>query len=254
MSDRVALYRRLPLTDVDASWLAFAADAAPDRVTEFGAGTGRLTRGLARTGVTVVAIERDAAMAAELRRSFGDPTWGEPVGSVQVIEADVCSLADPPLAARVLAVASLLNEIHERGARRAALRTAARCLAPGGLLGLQLLGPHWLRGIDAPMHGELTPLEGGEPIEVTFTPGRLLDGRRHGRFTYVFPDGTVLLDEVVASVVDEAELAADLAAAGFEVVSGLEPSTDLAAGDAIDWALVAKRLATPVGSRTRAGS
>jgi 23S rRNA (adenine-N6)-dimethyltransferase len=59
-----------------------AAVAAGERVVEIGAGTGVLTRALARTGAEVIALELDPALASALRRRFA----GAP--NVTVVEAD----------------------------------------------------------------------------------------------------------------------------------------------------------------------
>jgi 23S rRNA (adenine-N6)-dimethyltransferase len=60
-----------------------AAVARGDLVVEIGAGTGVLTRPLARAGAQIVALESDPALAAQLRRAF------EGTDNVEVIETDV---------------------------------------------------------------------------------------------------------------------------------------------------------------------
>ncbi len=55
--------------------------ARDDLVVDVGAGTGVLTRALFESGARVVAVERDASLAAGLRARFG--------GDISVVEADV---------------------------------------------------------------------------------------------------------------------------------------------------------------------
>lgn len=67
-----------------AADLVAQADAARgDLVLDLGAGAGVLTRALADAGADVVAVERDAALAAGLRRRFAATS------AVTVVEADI---------------------------------------------------------------------------------------------------------------------------------------------------------------------
>jgi len=63
--------------------------ARGDLVVEIGGGTGVLTQALVKTGAAVVVIERDRALAAQLRTRFG----GHP--SIAVIEDDVAGYGWP---------------------------------------------------------------------------------------------------------------------------------------------------------------
>jgi 16S rRNA A1518/A1519 N6-dimethyltransferase RsmA/KsgA/DIM1 with predicted DNA glycosylase/AP lyase activity len=58
-------------------------------VLDLGAGAGALTARLARTGARVVAVERDARLAARLRRRFED------FSHITVVEGDLLALAWP---------------------------------------------------------------------------------------------------------------------------------------------------------------
>jgi len=66
------------------------AEVAPgDLIVEIGGGTGALTQPLVRTGATVIALERDPALAARLRRRFDRFT------SLTVVDEDAGSYCWP---------------------------------------------------------------------------------------------------------------------------------------------------------------
>jgi SAM-dependent methyltransferase len=98
------------------------AGRSPLRVLDLAAGTGKLTAALVRTGAEVVAVEPDAAMLAELRRTLPDvPALA---GSAEHIP-----LADASVDAIVVGQA-----MHWFDLDRAAPEMA-RVLAPGGVVG-----------------------------------------------------------------------------------------------------------------------
>jgi len=245
VTSRVELYDRLPLLGTDRWWLDQARSAPGGRVLELGAGTGRLTRAFAAAASHVTAVERDPDMTARLRqRTAGDN------GNVEVVCADV---ADPeavgggPDHGLVALPSSLLNEAADLDARRGVLATARRCCRPDGHVALQLLGPWWLAGLPAQAVGQLHPIDGGAPIEVTiesvgFEPGA---GRRQARLTYRFADGAVLVDDLDASVITPGELDLLLAEAGLEPVGrwGPLPPTPVDVTDPV-WHLLARPCPT----------
>ena len=224
-SDRAALYARLPVTAADRWWLALAR-WADGPVLELGAGTGRLTAALVSVGAQVIAVEHDPAMLAHLEARvapFGD--------RVRVVRADVAALPDGPPAGLVVLATSLLNELPDPAARRAALAGAARRCRTDGLVALHLLAADWLLDPPATGVGALRPLDGGDRIEVVVTAGDFDPwwARRRARLAYRFRDGTVATDELDAAVVTGAELDDALATAGLARVTGPAPADDVAA-------------------------
>jgi SAM-dependent methyltransferase len=212
--DRAALYDRLPLVAGDRWWLELAAAADGGRVVELGAGAGRLTAALVATGAEVVAVEADPAMLERLRRRAPD---------AEVVAHDLTA-GPPPGAPAALVVlpSSLVNEQRDVAARRALLRAAAACVAPGGRLALHLLNPWWLTGLEGRTVGRLVPASADEaPVEVTVDAGPFdaFAGRRQATLTYRFADGWTAHDHLDAAVVPLEECRADLVAAGLEVLA-----------------------------------
>lgn len=107
------------------------ATARGGPVLELGAGAGRVALHLAGSGTEVIAVDRDAELAAELE------SRAERAGApVTVLIADLATPGEIALPAPPrLAIAPLhvLQEL-EGGNRRALLRALAELLAPGALL------------------------------------------------------------------------------------------------------------------------
>ncbi len=97
---------------------------------DVGAGTGRVALALARAGHDVIALERDATLAAELaRRAAALP--------VEVHCADACDFSlEAPVALAIVP----MQTIHLLEHRAAFFGCARRALVPRGILAIALLG------------------------------------------------------------------------------------------------------------------
>jgi SAM-dependent methyltransferase len=109
------------------------ADRADGPIVELAAGSGRLAVPLAAAGHRVTAIDNDRAMLARARRRA--TATGVPDGRLELVEADLLTL--PPAIDQGHALAFIaLNSIMlmgTRDAQRAAVRSLAAQLRPGGL-------------------------------------------------------------------------------------------------------------------------
>ncbi|HSD24757.1 MAG TPA: class I SAM-dependent methyltransferase, partial [Solirubrobacterales bacterium] len=116
-------------------WRELAA-AADGPVLELGAGAGRVALHLAEQGTNVIAVERDAGLAAQLEASATER--GVPVTMV------VADLGAPgelfPPGSPGLAIGPLhLIQILDGGSRPALLRRLAEVVAPGGRIALTVV-------------------------------------------------------------------------------------------------------------------
>lgn len=236
VTDRAALYQRLPLVDTDQWWVDLAAGSVDGHVVELGAGTGRLTAAFFDAGAMVTAVENDPSMLGALRTHLGM--------RARVLDADVTDLPPGLRAGVVVVAASLLNELPDFEARRRLLHGAARACRPDGIVALHLLGPWWLSGLEGQVMGALTPAGGGPSVDVMISNEGFdaWQGRRRARLIYRFPDGTTMTDDLDAAVVSPGELRALLQDAGLVVHAayGARPPERPAADDPA-WHL----LATP---------
>jgi SAM-dependent methyltransferase len=125
-----------------ALWEELAA-AAGGPVLELGAGSGRVAIHLARSGVEVIAVERDAALAAELAaRAEGLP--------LRVVAADLAEIE--PSAARLAIGPLQVIQLLDGPERAVALAAMSAALGSGGRCALALVDESTLveRGADAP--------------------------------------------------------------------------------------------------------
>jgi SAM-dependent methyltransferase len=114
-------------------YLALAA-RADGPVLELAVGTGRLAVPLAEAGYRVTGVDLDPAMLDRARRHADRAQHGA-VERLTFVEADLVGLRLPDAGTFGLAFIALnsLLVLPSRGAQRAAIRTLADHLAPGGL-------------------------------------------------------------------------------------------------------------------------
>lgn len=150
-------------------------EAAGDPVVEFGCGTGRILRGIARAGFSVTGLDVSAPMLDLAQRSLSDDGLLE---NVSLIEADF-SRGDPVSPASfgvaIIGLDTLLHAAAQED-QLATLRAASRALDPRGQLIVDVLHP---------------------------TPARLmaLDGRLAFNGSWDLPDGAKL-DKLVSQTTD----------------------------------------------------
>ncbi len=131
-------------------WVAETLDlAAGARVLDVGAGTGKLTRGLAALGFATVAVEPGAAMLDQLRRAV-------PAAEAHEAPAEAIPLPDASVDA------AFTGQAYHWFDRERALAELHRVLRPGG--GLALLWNWWDERDPLQRElGELTGAAGHEP-------------------------------------------------------------------------------------------
>lgn len=156
-------------------WVALARDVR-GAVLDVGAGTGRVALALAREGHAVIALEREASLARELRRR----ARGLPI---EVIVADAC---DFRLAAPVALALVPMQTIHLLEDRAAFLGCARRALAPGGILAVALLG-EGVEPFELELDADMVEFDGvryeSAPTALRRDRGTVVIERRRSRIT-----------------------------------------------------------------------
>jgi len=121
--------------------VALASDGP---VLELGCGTGRISRPLARAGVSLVGVDRSAPMLARLRSAAGRRRgWA---GRLRLVRGDIRGLPFAPGAfSTVIAPYGVLQSLLADRDLTATLDAVARVLVPGGTFGLDLVPdvPNW---------------------------------------------------------------------------------------------------------------
>jgi SAM-dependent methyltransferase len=109
------------------------ADRADGPILELAAGSGRLAVALAQAGHAVTAVDLDPAMLERARQRARDADL--PDGRLELVEADLLALPapDPPTHALAFIGLNSIMLLASRDAQRAAMRTLADHLRPGGI-------------------------------------------------------------------------------------------------------------------------
>lgn len=165
--------------------------AAAGSVLELGAGSGRVSLFLGHAGLEVTAIERDAALSAQITRR--SELEGVPVTVLtgEMIGCDAGRRFDA-----VLAPMQLIQMI-EPGQRPALLETVAGHLAPGGVAGFAIVEPSALRLADPSGSPDAKPAIDAQE------PGPLPDVREADGWVYASRPLWVSIDDDQITVTRE---------------------------------------------------
>ena len=189
----VLLYRRLPAGDE----LEIIDSAIPRHSTilELGAGAGRMTHPLAARGHRVVAVDQSAEM---LRWISGAETV---VGDIETLELD--------RRFDVVLLASHLVNTNSDLQRRAFLDTCRRHVAPEGAVLIERHDPDWA----STAHESSVERDG---IRISLTEVRRAPPFVSAVMVYEV-DGRIFRQPFTARVLDDAEIADEVAQAGLTI-------------------------------------
>jgi SAM-dependent methyltransferase len=201
----VLVYRRLPPGEAEAEVIAAALPSGAS-VLELGAGAGRVTHPLLARGFRVTAVDESAEMLAAIE-------------GAETVQAAIEDLALGRRFDAVILGSHLVNTSDD-GQRRAFLRAARDHVDQHGSVLLEHHASTWAQ-----------TAEEGESRQGDVSVA-LREVRRHPPFVTAVAeyavDGFVFRQPFTARVFSDAELAAELGAAGFGPVQRLTPTWTLA--------------------------
>jgi SAM-dependent methyltransferase len=111
----------------------FVMGYAPESVLDAGCGTGRVALELARRGVLVVGVDRNASMLAVARRLAEELRGELPAASIRFVESDVAEL-DVGGTFDVALMAGNVPLFTPTGTERGLVAGATRHVRPGGVM------------------------------------------------------------------------------------------------------------------------
>ncbi len=213
-------------------WLGLARRTGSP-VLELGCGTGRLLVPLAKAGLVVYGLDREAGWLAFLRANLEAertlPSRSRVAGDPQafvgphVFVADMASFHLALEFSLIFTPCNILSSLS-RPQRLATLACAQRHLGPGGLFAASLPNPAVLQRL--PRRGEIeleeeffVP-ENGDPVQVSSAWERSRDEfTLWWHYDHLFPDGRVerVTVKVRHSLADVTEYRHDLSRAGLQV-------------------------------------
>jgi SAM-dependent methyltransferase len=207
------------------------ADECGGRVLEIGCGTGRVALDLARRGHPVTGVDTDAQLVAALRERAGGL-------GVRAEVADARTLDLPAEFALVAAPMQVLQLFRQPADREAALATAARCLAPGGLVAASIVeGVPGGGGAMAQVLPDVAEVDGwvysSLPLEIT-DEGGWMRVRRLRQVVAPAGDLTEAVDQTRLAVLDASALEGEAGAAGLRPAGRRAiPDTDAHVGSVV---------------------